>query len=93
MPSFGGGSSGGGGSGSTLVKYQLEVTPEIIAARAFDLNSSPSGSVWLMLVSVGSQLPASDYTVTGSTVSWGATGGLFDVLSAGDVLIVEYVAA
>lgn len=95
MPSFGGGLGGGpgGGGGSSTVKYQLVVTSGMIAARQFDLISAPSGSVWLTLVSVGSQLPASDYTVSGSMVSWSPIGGLFDVLAAGDVLIVEYVAA
>ncbi len=92
MPSFGG-NSGGGGGGLTPVHYQLTVTTEIAAARTFDTPSTPTGSVWLTLVGVGDQRPGVDYTVSGRAVSWGPTGGLADVLSVGDVLIVEYATA
>lgn len=81
------------GGGSTTVKIEMRTisAPEA-AAKALTLVQTPAnaGEISLDVVSGCSQFYGTDYTVSGSTLSW--TGlGLDGLLAAGDRIVITYV--
>jgi hypothetical protein len=80
----------GGGGGTLLPLAPITLSSGNIATKTVSIGVSPTTPT-LTRLSVGGvrQLYATDFTVSGSTLSWSGLG-LDGILEAGDIIQIEY---
>lgn len=86
-----GSSSGGGGGGSSFIVDLFTLDSTDISNKFIILSSTPqdSSKVLLSVITGIDQDNGTDYSVTGTTLSWNALG-LDSLLEAGMKLVVTY---
>lgn len=83
------GSGGGGGGGATFTTEQFTLSAGQAAAKEVTLSVAPTTPAYTILIiqGGGGQAYSTDYTVSGSTLSWNGLG-LDGFLDENDIITI-----
>ena len=86
------GAGGGGGGAGDVYVDTITLDGGMVAAKAVTLSGTPAVAAYtlLQLVGGGVQQYTTDFTVSGSTLSWNGLGMDALPMAIGDVLVVAY---
>lgn len=86
------GAGGGGGGAGNVILDTITLDAGMVAAKAANLSGTPAVAAYTLLQIAGGsvQIYGTDYTVSGTTLSWNGLGMDALPMAVGDVLVVAY---
>lgn len=82
---------GGGGGGSTIEVEYRTITSGEAGTKSLTLSMTPTSPTQVVfgVGGGGTQIYGTDFTVTGTTLSWSGTA-LDGILTTGDQVVIQY---